>query len=190
MRAGRRTRECRDAGAHKAARHLRFFMHFFFDRTTRSARARERLQKKGEIPKDGAGRDTGMPPSAIEAHYDQCSRYINAMRHPERFTPDELRALTAQQRLSEGIFQASLSGRKNVAYPKLCAERAAARGAATASAHPTRENADTKAVAAPEMPPASPREEPTPRANRRRAPRGGGRAQARPPPRDGTFPRR
>lgn len=55
------------------------------------------------------------------AHYARCQRYIYAWAHSDEFTPDELRRLSAEQRLAEGEFQRALSGRKNVAYPELCA---------------------------------------------------------------------
>lgn len=61
------------------------------------------------------------------AHYARCQKYIYACAHTDEFGAAELRRLSAEQRIAEGEFQRALSGRKNIAYPKLCADVATRR---------------------------------------------------------------
>ena len=85
-----------------------------------------------------------MSKSFIEQHYDQCCKYIEALKHPGRHTAKELLEITKQQRISEGLFMQSLNGRKNVAYPNLCAQRLRESTSSAGFVKPTRKYGHSK----------------------------------------------
>lgn len=60
--------------------------------------------------------------SFMEAHYERCKRYIQAVQSGTA-SHAELLEITKEQRIHEGLFMKAMMGRKNITYAELCARR-------------------------------------------------------------------